>query len=349
MACKIQGTVNFIDVTGTLSSIPAEGNVQSCLLLLRAFLALTDTPDNYIGQAGKVVGVNGAEDGLEFITVNSATWGNISGTLSDQVDLQSELDNKQETLVSGTNLKSINSESLLGSGDIAISASPNGNNTEIQFNNSGSFGASSDLIWNDTTKDLRINGDINIRANDRIYLNNFDYIFSNTPGQSRFTSPFTQRVTFESQQSGQSAQFVLETAENKTASIIHFDVANALGRLLSVQTQPGVQIRISPSENEMLRFNGFGVRDVTSTASWVISSWATSETPLTIKGITSQTANLLEIQDSSSTVLSAFDLKGAWQPPSLDDGSANNNSVYYSTTQSRLVYKDSGGTINNLY
>jgi len=33
----------------------------------------------------------------------------------------------------------------------------------------------------------------------------------------------------------------------------------------------------------------------------------------------------------------------------LADASAQNNSVYYSSTQSKLVYKDSGGTINNLY
>jgi hypothetical protein len=49
------------------------------------------------------------------------TWGNIGGTLSDQTDLQTALDAKQGTLVSGTNIKTINNESLLGSGDISIS------------------------------------------------------------------------------------------------------------------------------------------------------------------------------------------------------------------------------------
>jgi len=34
---------------------------------------------------------------------------------------------------------------------------------------------------------------------------------------------------------------------------------------------------------------------------------------------------------------------------SLVDGSAANNSLYYSTTQSKAVYKDSGGTVNDLY
>ena len=40
---------------------------------------------------------------------------------------------------------------------------------------------------------------------------------------------------------------------------------------------------------------------------------------------------------------------GTIQPVSLADVSAANDSIYYSTTASRLVYKDSGGVVNNLY
>lgn len=40
---------------------------------------------------------------------------------------------------------------------------------------------------------------------------------------------------------------------------------------------------------------------------------------------------------------------GTIEPASLADADAENNSIYYSTTASRLVYKDSGGTVNNLY
>jgi hypothetical protein len=57
---------------------------------------------------------------------------------------------KQALLVSGTNIKTINSTSLLGSGDIAISASPAGSNTQIQYNNSGAFGASSSFTFDGT-------------------------------------------------------------------------------------------------------------------------------------------------------------------------------------------------------
>ena len=48
------------------------------------------------------------------------TWGSITGTLSTQIDLQNALNAKQDTLLSGTTIKTINSASLLGSGDIAL-------------------------------------------------------------------------------------------------------------------------------------------------------------------------------------------------------------------------------------
>jgi hypothetical protein len=47
-------------------------------------------------------------------------WGSITGTLSDQTDLQTALDDKQDTLISGTNIKTLNGDSLLGAGNITI-------------------------------------------------------------------------------------------------------------------------------------------------------------------------------------------------------------------------------------
>ena len=53
-------------------------------------------------------------------TQTSAEWGNITGTLADQTDLNTALGNKQEELVSGTNIKTINNESILGSGNLEV-------------------------------------------------------------------------------------------------------------------------------------------------------------------------------------------------------------------------------------
>jgi len=56
----------------------------------------------------------------------NAIWGNITGTLSNQIDLQSSLDSKQENLTSGTNIRTINGLDILGSGNLVVSASGSG-------------------------------------------------------------------------------------------------------------------------------------------------------------------------------------------------------------------------------
>lgn len=41
--------------------------------------------------------------------------------------------------------------------------------------------------------------------------------------------------------------------------------------------------------------------------------------------------------------------KGYFTPVSSADADAPNNSIYFSTDSSKLVYKDSGGVVNDLY
>jgi len=80
------------------------------------------------------------------ITINSTgggTWGSITGTLSSQTDLQNALNAKQATLVSATNIKTINGTTLLGSGDLTVTASAAGSTTEIQYRNAGALAGSS--------------------------------------------------------------------------------------------------------------------------------------------------------------------------------------------------------------
>lgn len=52
--------------------------------------------------------------------VEAPAWGKIEGNINDQSDLQDALGAKQDTLVSGTNIKTIGGNSLLGSGDIEV-------------------------------------------------------------------------------------------------------------------------------------------------------------------------------------------------------------------------------------
>lgn len=106
------------------------------------------------GNNGRVLGTNG--NNLVWVNQQgsggSSTWGSIGGTLSDQTDLQTALNEKQSTLVSGTNIKTINNESILGSGNITISGggSPSG---EIINQNTNSGAISPLKIWQGTQQE----------------------------------------------------------------------------------------------------------------------------------------------------------------------------------------------------
>jgi len=105
-------------------------------------LAATDLPSGI--DAAKIA--DGTISNTEFQYLNGVTD-----------NIQTQFGGKQETLVSGTNLKTINSTSLLGSGDISISASPSGGAGAIQFSDGSAFASdASNLFWDDTNKRLGV-------------------------------------------------------------------------------------------------------------------------------------------------------------------------------------------------
>jgi hypothetical protein len=62
----------------------------------------------------------------------------------------STFNGKQAALVSGTNIKTINTNSILGSGDLTISGTPAGSTTQVQYNSSGAFAGSANLTFDGT-------------------------------------------------------------------------------------------------------------------------------------------------------------------------------------------------------
>ena len=83
----------------------------------------------------------------------------LSANLVSSGGVATSLANKQNTLVSGTNIKTINGNSLLGSGDLVISGgggTPAGTSGQIQFNSASAFAADSNLFWDNTNKRLGI-------------------------------------------------------------------------------------------------------------------------------------------------------------------------------------------------
>lgn len=81
-------------------------------------LQLIDKYGNVYGEGPIIVTT---KDGKLKTNVTATTaWGSITGILSNQTDLQATLNAKQATLVSGTNIKTINGSSILGSGNLVI-------------------------------------------------------------------------------------------------------------------------------------------------------------------------------------------------------------------------------------
>lgn len=90
--------------------------VRSWIDLVHNFVDLLDTPADYIGQEGKLIKVNATADGLIFGDPSGTTvsWGDITGILSNQTDLQAALNAKLDT--TGTAANSL----LLQGGDGAF-------------------------------------------------------------------------------------------------------------------------------------------------------------------------------------------------------------------------------------
>ncbi len=69
-----------------------------------------------------------------------------------------------------------------------------------------------------------------------------------------------------------------------------------------------------------------------------------------VQAAASQTADLTRwLASNGTTVLAAVAANGAFTPASLANSAAANGTLYYSTDAGKLVYKDSGGTVNNHY
>tara|TARA_R110000764_G_scaffold4017_5_gene16602 strand:- start:2092 stop:3051 length:960 start_codon:yes stop_codon:yes gene_type:complete len=71
---------------------------------------------------------------------SGAVWGEITGTLSTQTDVQSALNDKQEELLSGVNIKTVGGTTVLGSGDIPIDSDFTSlNDTPESYTGSGGY------------------------------------------------------------------------------------------------------------------------------------------------------------------------------------------------------------------
>jgi hypothetical protein len=71
-----------------------------------------------------------------------AVWGQITGNIVDQTDLLDVANSKQNTLVSGSNIKTINSTSIVGGGNIDVASTTH---THGNITNAGAIGSTANL------------------------------------------------------------------------------------------------------------------------------------------------------------------------------------------------------------
>jgi hypothetical protein len=110
MILKVSSITNDVATIPTTNDHQDGSWLDTDIYIGELFLNVADD----ILQTRTDAGIVDVSDG----TSGGGAWGSITGTLSNQTDLQDALDTKQIELVSGTNIKTVNGTTILGSGDI---------------------------------------------------------------------------------------------------------------------------------------------------------------------------------------------------------------------------------------
>lgn len=118
---------NDVLFSGLIENITINDEAVTKENIIEKFDAVSNTSTG--GGGGTVNAYTKAEANAKFATkaelTNVQTVANDADTKADAVtsrieDVETEMDNKQDTLVSGVNIKTINSESILGEGNLVI-------------------------------------------------------------------------------------------------------------------------------------------------------------------------------------------------------------------------------------
>ena len=111
--------------------------------------AISGTPKVLSDGNGNDLPMEVSTTGVNF--TNQLQQGGVAVPTASQVAA------KQDTLVSGTNIKTINGATVLGSGNIAVVTAPSGVSGAIQFSNGSAFASdAANLFWDDTNNRLGV-------------------------------------------------------------------------------------------------------------------------------------------------------------------------------------------------
>jgi hypothetical protein len=293
-----------------------------------------------------------------------AALGALSNAFSDLADpgankilYWDDTNNRFAFLGAGTNI-TISGGTISASG--GGGGTPGGADTQFQFNNAGAFGGTADLLWDATNKSIVFkNGtkhaEIGLDSN---YVLNF--------GHSAFTSgDMVTMYKFNYYSAGAYNTHGLRISDIGDGYGLNLvAVADGTLKIAKASDGTGGSLNLTTWSNpgDGQGFNAlfgawytdgsdlFGINGASAGAQFQVKANAATVVGQVIKLAASQSANAWQIEGSvSSTPLTFFDKLGAWSPASMADSSAPNNTVYYSTTASKLVFKDGSGTVNNLY
>jgi len=165
------------------------------------------------------------------------------------------------------------------------------------------------------------------------------------------------------------------SGSNRAVQLGHFDAADAFTSAISIATNGAVTVAQSIACGSLASTTGVNCGSggnglqlgsnarIYSAASNTIKFWNAAITGAPRLNLGGDTSSFAAIQGTGTTVnfvladgtgassvaCGAITASGAITPATLTDAAAPNGSIYYSSTASKLVYKDSGGVVNNLY
>jgi len=250
------------------------------------------------------------------------------------VPTASQVNAKQDTLVSGTNIKTINGTSLLGSGNIPVVTNPSGVAGAIQFSNGSAFASdAANLFWDDTNNRLGIGTNAP--------TSNLQVLAPNNSVIAKFSTAQDGFVIMDRTSGGTAAAGIY--GANVTPSDTNFillNVVNAYTRL------NGQYVDLSNAGQVGFRLDGgkVGIGELAATARLQVKG----------SGSTSATTSLLVQNSSGVTGLTVFDNGNVSVGGSANSGYQlfgngnwfNNGSIYSPQYYFVNIAPSAGGSTN---
>lgn len=249
-----------------------------------------------------------------------------------------------------------------------VSASPGGSNTQVQYNDSGVLGGESTFTYDETNNRLTVTGGYRMSAGSSNYIGDtdgngaiwFDGNAANIygygmvgfrDGSGEYLNMTRTRFTHGSRGPNNDP---LGGGNYDAGAQLNEDVSAYAGKGFGSVLAPRVTATANDDiiaaqyvNPEMRELSYTGVTKIAQIVAPHNSGHNTIRQRLYASS--AQNVDMTQWVDSSAAVMTAIAKNGAIKPASLADSAAENNTVYYSTTASKLVYKDGSSNVNPLY